>query len=102
LIEVALWGIGIAGTIVIYQQAILLTGRKAPETATSIGVLLAQAGFAAGGATITILGVNTIPLIALAFVITSLIIATTLQPLIKARNQNGLAIDNQDRPATDY
>ena len=88
---VALWGIGIAATVVIYQQAILLTGRRAPETATSIGVLLAQTGFAAGstvgGATITVLGVAAIPLVALAFVIGSLVIATTLRPLIRASNQ---------------
>jgi len=87
LIGVALWGIGIAGTIVVYQQAILLTGHKAPETATSIGVLLAQAGFAVGatvgGVTITALGVNTIPLVALAFVVGSLVIASTLRPVIR-------------------
>ena len=89
LIGVALWGIGIAATIVICQQALLQTGRKAPETATSIGVLLAQAGFAAGatvgGGTITVLGVAAVPLVALAFVIGSLIIACTLRTVIKGQ-----------------
>ena len=95
LIGVGVWGIGIAATVVIYQQAILLTGRKAPETATSIGVLLAQAGFAAGatvgGGTITILGVTAVPLVALAFVIGSLTIATTLRPVIKASSHEDRA-----------
>jgi predicted MFS family arabinose efflux permease len=91
LIAVALWGVGIAAAVVVYQQAILLTGRRAPETATSIGVLLAQAGFAAGatvgGVTLDSFGVATIPLAALAFVIGSIIIATTLRKTIRHATQ---------------
>ncbi|SKC01461.1 MFS transporter, DHA1 family, inner membrane transport protein [Arthrobacter sp. 49Tsu3.1M3] len=83
LIAVALWGLGVAAAVVVYQQAVLLTGRRAPETATSIGVLLAQAGFAVGatvgGVTLDSFGVATIPLVALAFVVGSIIIATTLR-----------------------
>jgi predicted MFS family arabinose efflux permease len=91
LTGIALWGIGMAATVVIYQQAILLTGYRAPETATSIGVLLAQAGFAAGstvgGATIALLGVETIPLVAIAFVIGSITIATTLRRVVQRADQ---------------
>jgi predicted MFS family arabinose efflux permease len=87
LIAVALWGFGIAAAVVVYQQTILLTGRRAPETATSIGVLLAQAGFAAGatvgGVTLDSFGVPTIPLAALIFVIGSIIIAMTLRSTIR-------------------
>ena len=87
LLAVALWGLGIAAAVVVYQQAILLTGRRAPETATSIGVLLAQAGFAAGatvgGVTLDSFGVATIPLVGLAFVVGSIIIATTLRNTIR-------------------
>ncbi len=87
LIAVALWGLGIAAAVVVYQQAILLTGRRAPETATSIGVLLAQAGFAAGatvgGLALDSFGVATIPLAAIAFVVGSIIIATTLRSTIR-------------------
>jgi predicted MFS family arabinose efflux permease len=83
LIAVALWGLGVAAAVVVYQQAVLLTGRRAPETATSIGVLLAQAGFAVGatvgGVTLDSFGVATIPLVALAFVVGSIIIATPLR-----------------------
>ncbi len=87
LTGVALWGTGLAATIVVYQQAILLTGSRAPETATSIGVLLAQTGFAAGatigGLSINAFGIATIPLVALVFVIGSIIIATTLRPVLR-------------------
>jgi predicted MFS family arabinose efflux permease len=87
LIAVALWGLGTAAAVVVYQQAILLAGRRAPETATSIGVLLAQAGFAAGatvgGVTLDSFGVAAIPLAASAFVVGSIIIATTLRNTIR-------------------
>jgi predicted MFS family arabinose efflux permease len=95
LAGIALWGIGMAATVVIYQQAILLTGHRAPETATSIGVLLAQAGFAAGatvgGATINLLGVATIPIVALAFVAGSIIIATTLRRVVDRAGKDAAA-----------
>lgn len=79
----ALSGLGIAAAVVVYQQTILLTGHRAPETATSIGVVLVQAGFAAGatvgGMTLDLLGVATIPLVALVFTIGSIIIAISLR-----------------------
>jgi predicted MFS family arabinose efflux permease len=87
LTGVALWGIGLAAAVVVYQQAILLTGARAPEKATSIGVLLAQAGFAAGaavgGLSINTFGIAALPLIALAFVIASIVIATTVRPVLR-------------------
>lgn len=87
MIGIGLWGIGMAATVVVYQQAILLTGHRAPETATSIGVLLAQAGFAAGatvgGAAIALLGVSTVPLVALGFVVGSILVATALRRVVR-------------------
>lgn len=87
LTGVALWGVGLAAAVVVYQQAILLTGARAPERATSIGVLLAQAGFAAGatvgGLSINAFGIEALPLIALVFVIASIAIATTLRPVLR-------------------
>jgi predicted MFS family arabinose efflux permease len=95
LIGITLWGIGMAATVVVYQQAVLRTGHRAPETATSIGVLLAQAGFAAGstvgGATIAVLGVGTIPVVALAFVAGSIAIATTLRRTVDRADQAAAA-----------
>jgi predicted MFS family arabinose efflux permease len=76
---------------VVYQQAILLTGARAPESATSIGVLLAQAGFAAGatvgGLSINAFGIRSIPATALVFVIGSITIAATLRPVITQAQQ---------------
>jgi predicted MFS family arabinose efflux permease len=87
LTGVTLWGIGIAAAVVVHQQALLLTGSRAPESATSIGVLLAQAGFAVGatvgGLSINAIGIRAIPLVALVFVIGSIIIAATLRPVIR-------------------
>ncbi|WP_375433351.1 MFS transporter [uncultured Friedmanniella sp.] len=95
LTGIALWGIGMAATVVVYQQAVLLTGHRAPETATSIGVLLAQAGFAAGatvgGATISVLSVGAIPLVGLAFVAGSIIIATTLRRVVNRAGEDAAA-----------
>lgn len=91
LLAVAVWGVGISATIVAYQQAILLTGRRAQETATSIGVLLAQAGFAAGatvgGLTLDHLGVAVIPFIALAFVVGTVALAASLRPTVRRAQQ---------------
>lgn len=86
LTGVALWGIGLAAMVVVYQQGLLLTGARAPETATSIGVLLAQAGFAVGatvgGVTIETLGIRAVPVVALAFVLASVAIAVTLRATV--------------------
>lgn len=83
----ALSGLGIAAAVVVYQQTILLTGHRAPETATSIGVVLVQAGFAAGatvgGVALDLLGVATIPLVALVFTIGSIIIAISLRRTVQ-------------------
>lgn len=90
LIGTGLWGVGLAAAIVVYQQAILLTGAKAPESATSIGVVLAQAGFAAGavvgGLTVTTLGIGAIPLVALVFVVGSITVALTLRGVIQTHS----------------
>jgi predicted MFS family arabinose efflux permease len=93
LTGVALWGIGIAAAVVVYQQAILRTWSRAPEKATSIGVLLAQTGFAAGaavgGLSINAVGIASLPLVALAFVLGSIVIAITLRPVLRrARDVN--------------
>lgn len=104
LIGVGLWGIGIAASVVIYQQAILVTGRRAPETATSVGVLLAQAGFAAGatvgGITITVTNISAVPIVALAFVTVSIILAITLRPTIRRSEEEERAEQSQTNTPT--
>jgi predicted MFS family arabinose efflux permease len=91
LTGIALWGIGVSAAVVVYQHGLLLVGARAPETATSIGVVLAQAGFAAGatvgGTTIATVGIHALPLAALLFAAASAIIATTLAPTVRHRPQ---------------
>jgi predicted MFS family arabinose efflux permease len=91
LVGTTLWGAGVAATVVVYQQALLVTGARAPETATSIGVLLAQAGFAVGatigGLTIETIGLRAIPLVAPAFALLALVLALTLLPTVRRSEQ---------------
>lgn len=72
----------------VYQQALLIAGEKAPETATSFGVVLAQAGFAAGasigGLTINLVGIAAIPVVAVIFVLGSAAIAISLRQVAHA------------------
>ncbi|SFF73880.1 MFS transporter [Curtobacterium sp. YR515] len=101
LVGVIIWGVGVAAVVVIFQQALLLTGRRAPETATSVGVLLAQAGFAAGatvgGITLETLGIRAVPMVALAFVIIAAILALSLRPTIR-RAQSDEAHETGNAP----
>ncbi|MFJ4295668.1 MFS transporter [Curtobacterium sp. NPDC089689] len=83
LTGVAIWGAGLAATVVVYQQGLLVVGAKAPETATSIGVLLAQLGFAAGstvgGITINLIGIRAVPGVAMVFVAASILLTLLLK-----------------------
>lgn len=86
LILIALWGFGFSGTILIAQQTILLLGRRAPETAMSVGILLAQLGFALGatigGLVVTYLGIGIIPLVAVIFVLGAVGLAVSLRGVV--------------------
>lgn len=94
LAGVLLWGSGVAAVVVVYQQGLLLTGARAPETATSIGVLLTQVGFAVGasvgGLTIETAGIRAVPIVALVFVAASIAIAWTLKPTIERAQREEL------------
>jgi predicted MFS family arabinose efflux permease len=86
LTAIAIWGLGFSGTILIAQQTILLLGRRAPETSMSIGILLAQVGFALGatigGLAITYFGITTIPLVAVIFVLGAVALALSLRSTV--------------------
>lgn len=74
----AVWGIGFAGVVLVYQQSLLHVGYRAPETVTSIGVVLCQAGMAAGaalgGVVVSAAGVTAVPLIGVAAVVVALLL----------------------------
>jgi predicted MFS family arabinose efflux permease len=92
LAAIAIWGIGFSGTILIAQQTILLLGRRAPETSMSIGILLAQVGFAVGatigGLAITYFGITTIPLVAVVFVLGAVALALSLRSTVRRAGQD--------------
>ncbi|RFC77529.1 MFS transporter [Streptomyces sp. AcE210] len=81
------WGMGFSGTVLLYQQAVLVTGRRAPETVTSISVLVSQLGIAlgasAGGVTVSTLGLGTLPVIGLVFVAAALLLLPGLRPALR-------------------
>jgi predicted MFS family arabinose efflux permease len=92
LVAMAIWGIGFSGTILVAQQTILLLGRRAPETSMSIGILLAQVGFALGatigGLAVTYLSITTIPLVAIVFVLGAVAVAISLRSRVNQSVQD--------------
>lgn len=73
LAVLALWGLAFSGSVLVYQDALLLAGHRAPEAAMSIGVVLTQGGMAVGaalgGVVVGSIGVALTPLIGLASII---------------------------------
>jgi predicted MFS family arabinose efflux permease len=78
LVILVVWGMGFSGTVLLYQQAVLATGRRAPETVTSISVVLSQLGIAlgatVGGLTVELFGVAALPLVGLVFAAAGLLL----------------------------
>jgi predicted MFS family arabinose efflux permease len=60
------WGIGYAALTVFNQQVILVVGHEAPDTVTSVSVVVIQLGIAmgaaVGGLTINTIGIGWVPL----------------------------------------
>lgn len=83
-----IWGMGFSGTVLLYQQAVLATGRRAPETVTSISVVLSQLGIAlgatAGGIGVEVFGVQWLPLIGLVFAAIALLLLPGLGRILRA------------------
>lgn len=78
IVVLVLWGGGFAAAVLYNQESVLVAGRAAADTATSISVLVIQFGIAlgaiAGGLTLDIFGVGFIPLTGLVFVLLSVIL----------------------------
>jgi hypothetical protein len=72
--------------VIIYQRAVLLVGHRASETATSIAMMLAQLGFAAGGLIGGVVLINwdvlNLPTVAAAFILGTIATALTLRTTI--------------------
>jgi predicted MFS family arabinose efflux permease len=69
------WGAGFAAAVLFNQQAVLVAGQRAPETVTSISVLVMQFGIAlgatVGGVAVSTWGVAATPVAGLVFVAAS-------------------------------
>ncbi|MFC9838444.1 MFS transporter [Rhodococcus sp. NPDC127530] len=100
LIVLVFWGMGFSGTVMLYQQAVLATGRRAPETVTSISVVLSQLGIAlgatVGGIGVEAFGVQWLPLIGLAFAAGALLLLPGLR-----RNLHPLGKSDEDIDMTE-
>ncbi len=83
----AVWGVGFAGVVLAYQQSLLHVGHRAPETVTSIGVVLCQAGMAAGaalgGIVVAAAGVTAIPMLGVAAVAAALLLLIGVGAVIR-------------------
>ncbi|MEU4777257.1 MFS transporter [Micromonospora sp. NPDC023633] len=81
------WGIAFAGLVLVWQQALLLTGHRAPEMSMSIGVVLTQAGMAAGaalgGLIVSTAGVTATPLLGLVVTLAALTLLIKAAPILR-------------------
>lgn len=96
---IMLWGFGFSGTILIAQQTILLLGRRAPETAMSVGILLAQLGFAVGatvgGLVVSYLGLAVVPVVGAIIAAGAIGLAFSLRTVVR-RAQHDHAAEQAD------
>lgn len=83
------WGLGYAAALLFNQQALLLVGRGAPDTVTSVSVVVLQLGIALGavlgGFTVDALGVAQLPLTGLFFTAGSIVLLIGLRPYLPRR-----------------
>lgn len=95
LILLSAWGIGSAAATVFNQQVILVVGRDAPDTVTSVSVVITQLGIALGaalgGLTVDTIGVPWVPLTGIIFAAGSIALLINLhrylpQPRAAATN----------------
>lgn len=91
VVILVVWGMGFSGTVLLYQQAVLATGRRAPETVTSISVVLSQLGIAlgatAGGIGVEVFGVRWLPLIGLIFAAVALLFLPGLGRILRGETR---------------
>ncbi|MFF0990797.1 MFS transporter [Kocuria nitroreducens] len=83
------WGLGYAAALLFNQQALLIVGRGAPDTVTSISVVVLQIGIALGavlgGFTVDARGVAQLPLTGLVFAAGSVVLLCGLRPHLPRR-----------------
>lgn len=89
IVLLGIWGIGYAAAAVFNQQVILVVGHEAPDTVTSVSVVVIQLGIAAGaalgGITVDTLGVAWVPLTGAIFAAASAALLIGLRSFLPAR-----------------
>lgn len=81
------WGAGFAAAVLFNQQAVLVAGQRAPETVTSVSVLVMQFGIAlgatVGGVAVAAWSVSATPLTGLVFVAASAVLLVGMRPALR-------------------
>ncbi|MHA2788139.1 MFS transporter [Corynebacterium sp. S7] len=104
LVLLFVWGIGFSGLVMVWQQTLLLVGFRSPEKSMSIGVVLSQAGMAAGSAlgsvVLTQAGVLALPLVGAIISIAALALLIGIRPVLTAAETERAATATGSAPET--
>ncbi|WP_262107410.1 MFS transporter [Arthrobacter sp. Marseille-P9274] len=88
LVLLFVWGIGFSGLVMVWQQTLLLVGFRSPEKSMGIGVVLTQAGMAAGsalgGIVLDRFGVMATPLAGAVITVAALALLIGISPILTA------------------
>lgn len=107
LVLLFVWGIGFSGLVLVWQQTLLLVGFRSPEKSMSIGVVLTQAGMAAGavlgGVVLDWFGVLATPVFGAIITVATLAVLIGIRPVLtQAETDRAIAMtDTHTAPATD-
>lgn len=86
LVLLFVWGIGFSGLVMVWQQTLLLVGFRSPEKSMGIGVVLTQAGMAAGsalgGLVLGQFGVLATPLVGALVTLATLVLLIGIRPVL--------------------
>ncbi|WP_026927374.1 MFS transporter [Granulicoccus phenolivorans] len=98
------WGVGFSGLVMVWQQALLLVGFRSPEQSMGIGVVLSQAGMAAGsalgGLVLSHAGVAATPLVGAIVTVAGLALLIGIRPVLTAAETERAAEAYESTPET--
>lgn len=87
LVLLGIFGAGFSGAVLVFQQALLTAGHRAPEQATGIGVVLLQGGMALGstlgGIAVDVFNVGAVPAVGLVFALFTFLLLVGMPRVIR-------------------
>lgn len=96
------WGVGFAGLVMVWQQTLLLVGFRSPEKSMGVGVVLTQAGMAAGsllgGFVLDHLGAVVVPLAGAVVAVAAISLLVGVRPVLAAAEAGRAAASAQHLP----